>query len=280
MSFLALGRHWSCGGRCRVRRKSISDIGSELSFVVDGWLSFRGGRGGLFSAISGRCLSGPAVALLALASGAEALAIVVAKIVFAIGDGNLLADIYVSDAENLHAIMPFGAELGVGIAVVICKACRTQKQRRRLLATGHDDAEIATEFFEIVLLLLGHGDLDPCEIFDGFTLADGLSGNSGCLVGDDCVAVGGGDLKGTVGKVNVDISLQMVLKVLLLVFGRQRTEIAGEPGQLQELLHGSGCVLSQDDMGLQDASDIFFSDAAGSRVTGAQLTNGGPIVDL
>ena len=47
-------------------------------------------------------------------------------------------------------------------------------------------------------------------------------------MGDDGVAVGGCNFKGTVGKIDVDIFPEVVLEVFLFFFGREAVQIGGQ----------------------------------------------------
>lgn len=127
-------------------------------------------------------------------------------------------------------------KLGVRVAIVVGEACGTKEQGRTLLATGHDDTEVVHT--KELLIRFGHGNLDAGQVFDSLVLSDRFAGDSRSLVGNDSVTVGGGNFKGTVGKIDVDIFPEMVLEVFLFFFGREAVEVARQSRQLQQMLCG------------------------------------------
>jgi len=107
---------------------------------------------------------------------------------------------------------------------MVGKARWTQEQRRALLATGHDDTEVVHT--KELLIGFGHGNLDTRQVLDGLVLPNRFASDSCSLMGDDGVAVGGGDFEGTIGKIDVDIFPEVVLEVFLLFFRWEAAEIA------------------------------------------------------
>lgn len=109
---------------------------------------------------------------------------------------------------------------------MVGEACGTKEQRWSLLATGHDNTEIVDT--KDLLLGFGHGNLDTSQIFDGLISADIFASDSCSLMSGDCVAVGGCNFKRTIGKIDIDISPEMVLEVFLLFLGWECVEIASQ----------------------------------------------------
>lgn len=102
---------------------------------------------------------------------------------------------------------------------MVGEARGTEEQRRCLFAARHDDTEVIVLHFQVGLFCLGHGDLYASEVFYGLPFPNGFAGHCGRLMGGYGVAVRRIDLEGTVGKIDVDIFPEMVLEVLLFVFG-------------------------------------------------------------
>lgn len=120
--------------------------------------------------------------------------------------------------------MAHGDKLGVRIAVMVGEARRTKEQRWTLLATGHDDTEVVhTKEF---LIRFGHCNLNARQVFDGLVLSNRFASDSGSLVGNNGVAVGGRNFEGTIGKIDIDIFPEMVLEVFLFFFGREAVQVA------------------------------------------------------
>lgn len=109
---------------------------------------------------------------------------------------------------------------------MVGEARRTKKQRGTLLATGHNNTKIVDT--EDLLLGFGHGNLDASEIFDGLIPADVFASDCRSLMSSNCVAVGGCDFEGTIGKIDIDIFPEMVLEVFLLFLGGECVEIASQ----------------------------------------------------
>jgi hypothetical protein len=97
----------------------------------------------------------------------------------------------------------------------------------------------------------------------------------------DRVAIRRGDFERAVWHVNVDISSEMALELLLILLISEASHVLAQSGQVQQLLNGLHRVLVPDHLLPDDTSDILFLQAARCREARATiLANSRPVVDL
>ena len=126
---------------------------------------------------------------------------------------------------------------------MVGKARRPKEERTCLLPARNDEAEILARQFQLLLLLFGHGDLNTCQILDFFARVDLSPCSDRGLMFRDHVAVGRGDLERAIRHVDVDISPEMSLELLLVPFILHNGHVFAQPRQLQQLLHCFGGLL-------------------------------------
>lgn len=222
----------------------------------------------------------PAVADHALTGEAQAFAVVDAKVVFAIGDGNFFALMNIASGHNSHALGASSHETAIGITVVVGKAGRAQEEGGGFATAGHDDAEILPGQTQIGLFLLGHGDEGTTEVFDLLTGLDELAGAQGGLSLSDEVAVGGGHFERRIWMVHLDVFAQMTAKPLLFTRAREIGRVFLQSWQLEQFALGSGEVFGDGNITEENATDVVVVDTASGGVLVPVLANIGPKVGL
>jgi len=185
---------------------------------------------------------------MAFACSTQTLAIVFSKIIKAVIDGNLVTKFYIAHSNHHHAFRTLRLESGVGIAVVIGETRRAQKQRRCLLPAGQNNAEIPPCQVHVFLLLRSHSYQIATEVFDRFPTLDKASRCGGGLMGKDCIAVCGRNLKWAIRKPHVYVLAHVALKVLLFSICSQIVEVFLGPGKLQKAGFGFWYILCDDDI--------------------------------
>jgi hypothetical protein len=192
--------------------------------------------------------------------------------------GNLLVPRNVTPSHNLDAGRSLVHKLGVGVAVVVGKACRAHEQTHTPVTGTDDDAKVALFVGEGALLFGRNDDRDARQVLDGLVAADEATRRDAGLLRDNGVAVGRVHLPRAVGHVYLRVAAKVAAEVVALGGRLERGAKLAQAVEGEQLGLGGVKVAVDDNLGLDDLGNVIFAYAAGRVVCLAVLWNLGPVL--
>jgi hypothetical protein len=222
----------------------------------------------------------PAIDSAILASLAKAFTVLVAKVRIGVCDRNLLADTDILDGDEFHGSVALDGEAGIGVAVVVRKACRAQEKTPLSIALRLHNGKVTASSSQSEFLLLRNLKLSTNQVWDISVLSNVLSGSDGGLESADRVAVCSSGLPGAIRQPNGDVLVEVLNEVLFALWVRDAPQLGLEAWKFEELLDSKIYVFVEYHILLYDFGDFLLQEAARRRKSVRVLSDYTPEEDL